>query len=159
LGSAFDEGADGSVCCLDSPWDLVYILRLDNGFEVIFQDLGKVVYDMSASACSMNVTSKHTLQFRTTKVFQNFLPVWWIVVTAQVWLKLAAQNLQGRALADTVCPHESKHLSWPWHGQPMQFEAVGGVSVGNLSLEIGRQIDDVDGIEGAFLWANTATNT
>jgi len=40
----------------------------------------------------------------------------------------------------------------------MELEAVGGVSVGDLGLEIGWQIDDVDCSEWAFLWADTATN-
>lgn len=41
----------------------------------------------------------------------------------------------------------------------MQLEAVRGVSVGDLSLKIGGQVDDVDGVEGAFLRADTATDT
>ena len=30
--------------------------------------------------------------------------------------------------------------------------------MGDLVLEIGGQVDDGDGVEGAFLWANTATD-
>lgn len=41
----------------------------------------------------------------------------------------------------------------------MQLEAVCGVSVRNLCFQVGRQVDDVDGIERTFLWADTATNT
>ena len=41
----------------------------------------------------------------------------------------------------------------------MQLEAVGRVSMGDLGLEVGGQVDDVDGVEGAFLGADTATNT
>lgn len=41
----------------------------------------------------------------------------------------------------------------------MELEAVRRVSVGDLSLEVGGQVDDVDGVEGAFLRADTATNT
>lgn len=40
----------------------------------------------------------------------------------------------------------------------MQLEAIGRVSVGDLGLEIGGQVDDVDGVERAFLWADTATD-
>lgn len=40
----------------------------------------------------------------------------------------------------------------------MQLEAVGGISVGDLSLEIRGQIDNVDGIEGALLRTDTAAN-
>jgi hypothetical protein len=40
----------------------------------------------------------------------------------------------------------------------MEFKRVSRVSVGDLGLEIGRQIDDVDGTERTFLRADTATN-
>ena len=41
----------------------------------------------------------------------------------------------------------------------MKLEAIGGVSMGNLGLKIRGKIDDIDGAERTFLWANTATNT
>ena len=31
--------------------------------------------------------------------------------------------------------------------------------MGNLSFEVGGQVDDIDSIERAFLWADTATDT
>lgn len=40
----------------------------------------------------------------------------------------------------------------------MQLEAIGRVSVGDLALEVGGQVDDGDGVEGAFLRADTATD-
>lgn len=40
----------------------------------------------------------------------------------------------------------------------MQLETVGRVSMSDLGLEIGGQIDDVNGAEGALLWADTTTN-
>lgn len=41
----------------------------------------------------------------------------------------------------------------------MQLEAVGRISVRDLGLKVGWQIDDGDSIEGTFLRADTATNT
>lgn len=41
----------------------------------------------------------------------------------------------------------------------MQLEAVGRVTVGDLCLEVGRQVDNVDSTEGTFLRADTATDT
>lgn len=41
----------------------------------------------------------------------------------------------------------------------MQLEAVRRVSVGDLSLQVGGQIDDVDCIEGAFFGTDTTSNT
>lgn len=72
-------------------------------------------------------------------------------------LQLAAQYLQCRALADTVCSYKSKHLSRPWHGKSVKFEAVRRVSMGDLRLQIGGQIDNVDGVERAFLRADAAS--
>lgn len=41
----------------------------------------------------------------------------------------------------------------------MELETVRGVSMGDVGLEIRRQIDDVDCSEWALLGANTASNT
>ena len=40
----------------------------------------------------------------------------------------------------------------------MELEAVGGVPVGNLGIQVGGQVDDVDSTERTFLGADTATN-
>ena len=40
----------------------------------------------------------------------------------------------------------------------MELETVGRVSMGNLSFEIGGQVDDRDGTEGAFLGTDTTAN-
>lgn len=40
----------------------------------------------------------------------------------------------------------------------MQLEAVGAISVGDLALEVGGQVDDGNGVEGALLGADTTTN-
>lgn len=40
----------------------------------------------------------------------------------------------------------------------MQLETVGRVAVGDLGLQVGRQVDDVNGTEWAFLRTDTTTN-
>lgn len=40
----------------------------------------------------------------------------------------------------------------------MKLEAVGRVSMRDMRLEIGWQIDDIDSSEWTFLWADTTTN-
>ena len=40
----------------------------------------------------------------------------------------------------------------------MELEAVGGVSMGNLSLEVGGQVDDVNGTKGTFLGTNATAD-
>lgn len=141
LSTLLDQVANGSVCALDSPGDLVDVLRLDNSLEVVLQNLGEVV-----------------LQLRATEVLENLLPVWWVVETAQVWLELSAQNLQRRALANTVCSNKTQNLARSGHRQSVQLEAVCRVAVSDLRLEVGGQVDDVDGVKGAFLGADTTSN-
>ena len=100
-----------------------------------------------------------TLQLRSTEVLEDLLPVRRVVVTSQVGLELATENLQRGTLANTVCSNQTQHLSRTGHRQPVKLEAVRRVSVGNLGFEVGGQVDDVDGVEGAFLRADTATDT
>jgi hypothetical protein len=99
-----------------------------------------------------------TLQLRAAEVLENLLPVGRVVVAAQVGLQLAAEDLERGALADTVGADESQHLARAGHGQAVQLEAVGRVAVGDLRLEVGGQVDDVDGVEGAFLGADAAAD-
>ena len=40
----------------------------------------------------------------------------------------------------------------------MKLEAVGRVAVGDLGLEVGGQVDDVNGSEWALLGTDTTTN-
>lgn len=40
----------------------------------------------------------------------------------------------------------------------MELETVGRVAVGNLGLQVGRQVDDMDSAERTFLGTDTATN-
>jgi hypothetical protein len=41
----------------------------------------------------------------------------------------------------------------------MEFEAVGGIAVGDLTFKIGGQVDNMDGAKRTFLRADTAANT
>lgn len=41
----------------------------------------------------------------------------------------------------------------------MKLEGVGTVSVGDHGVQVGGQVDDVDGTEGALLGADTTTDT
>lgn len=140
-GSALEEEANALVGASDSPGDLVDILGLNHGLEVIFQELGEVV-----------------LEFRSTEVLDNILPVRGVGVAAQVGLELSGQDLQGSALSDTVGSDQTQNLTGSGHRQTMQLEAVGAISVGDLALEVGGQIDDGNGVEGALLGANTTTD-
>jgi hypothetical protein len=101
----------------------------------------------------------HTLQFRTTEVLDNVLPVWWVIISSQVRLQFTTENLQCGTLSNTVSSDQTKNLTRSWHRKSVKLEAVGRVSVSDLGFEVGRQVDDADGSEWTFLWADTATNT
>lgn len=100
-----------------------------------------------------------TLEFRTTEVPQNLLPVRRVLEASKVGLQLAGQNLKCGTLSDTVGTNQTEDLARSGHGQTVQLEAVGGVTVCDLALEVGGQVDNLDGVEGALLGADTATDT
>lgn len=136
--------ADTAFCTLglDCFWDLIHILRLGHRLEVILQNLGKVV-----------------LQLRTSEMLQDLLPIRRVVISAQVGLLLAGKNLQCRTLSNTVRSHQSKHLTRSWEWKSVDLETVGAVAMRDLSLEVGGQVDNVDGVEWALLGTDTASNT
>jgi hypothetical protein len=41
----------------------------------------------------------------------------------------------------------------------VKLEAVGGITVGDLALQVGRQVDDMDRAERTFLRTDTTTDT
>ena len=100
-----------------------------------------------------------TLQFGTTEVPQNLLPVWRVLETSEVRLQLACQNFEGGTLANTVGTDQTENLTGAGHRKTVQLEAVGGVAVGDLALEVCGQVDNLDGVEGALLGADTASDT
>lgn len=80
-------------------------------------------------------------------------------MAAQVGLELSAENLQRGTLTDTVGSDKTKNLAGSRHGQTVELEAVGAISVGDLALEVGGQVDNGNGVEGALLGTDTTTNT
>jgi hypothetical protein len=100
-----------------------------------------------------------TLQFRTTEVPQDLLPIRRVLEASEVRLQLACQNLEGGTLANTVGTDQTKDLAGSGHGKTVQLEAVGGVTVCDLALEVCGQVDNLDGVEGALLGADTTSDT
>lgn len=91
-------------------------------------------------------------------MLDDVLPVRGVIEATQVRLELATENLQGGTLANTVGSDETEDLVRTRHGQAVKLEAVGAISVGDLALEVGRQVDNGNGVEGALLGADTTTN-
>jgi hypothetical protein len=99
-----------------------------------------------------------TLKFAAPEIFQDFLPVWWIIVSTQIGLQFATQDLERSTLADAVGTHEPQYLSRSWHREPVELEAVGGISMCDLSLQVGGQVDDMNCPERAFFRTDTTTD-
>ena len=99
-----------------------------------------------------------TLQLRATEVLDDLLPVRRVVVAAKVRFELAAENLQGSTLANTVGTDQTQDAARAGHGKTMKLETVGCIAVGNHALKVGRQIDNGNGAERAPLRADTTTN-
>ncbi len=91
-------------------------------------------------------------------MLDNILPIRRVVESSQVRLELAAQNLEGRALADTVGSNQTQNVAGSGHGKAVELEAVGGIAVGDLALEVRGQVDNGDGAKGATLGADTTTD-
>ena len=157
LRSCFDQAHYRLVGAFDGLGKLVNILRLDYSLQIILQNLGEIVWCLLAARTYQCMVIR-TLQLGTTKVFQDLFPVWRIVISTKVRLQLATQDFQRGALANTVCSYQSEHLPWSRHGQSMQLETVCRVSMGDLSLQVCRQVDDVNGAERALFGANAAPN-
>ena len=129
---------------------MIHILWFDQGLKIVLQNLGEII-----------------LELRSTEVLENFLPVWGIlgagnytsvcryspkihvtyVISSKIGFKFSGQNLQRRTLSDTVCSHETEHLTRPWSREPMQFEGVGGVAMRDLRFQVGRQVDDCNSLK------------
>lgn len=91
-------------------------------------------------------------------MLDDILPVRGVGVSAQVRLELSAEDLQGGTLSNTVGSDKTQDLARSGHRQTMQLEAIGTITVGDLALEVGGQVDDGDGLKGALLGADTTTN-
>ena len=75
-------------------------------------------------------------------------------VTSQVGFLFSGEDFERRGLADAVGADQAQHLARPRDGQPVQLERVLRVPVCRVLLQVTRQVQDVDGVEGAFLEAN-----
>ena len=99
--------------------NLIHILGLDDGFQIILQDFGEVVLELAAP-----------------KVGQDLRPVGRVLELAQVGLLLPGQNFERGRFADAVGAHQAQHLTRPRNRQPVQFERILRVAVGCALLQV-----------------------
>lgn len=98
------------------------------------------------------------LQFGAPEVLDDIFPVRGVIKSAQIWLELSTENLQGRALANTVRTDETEYLAGSGRGKTVELETVGGVSMGDLTLEVRGQVDNGNGAKWTLLGTDTATD-
>ena len=73
------------------------------------------------------------------------------IVAAKVGLQLSSKNLEGGTLSDTVGTDKAEHLARARGGETVKLERVRGVTMCDLRIEVGRQVDDSNGFEGASI--------
>lgn len=72
------------------------------------------------------------------------------IVAAQVRLQLAGKDFERGTLSNTVRTYESEDLTGTGSGKTMELEGVGGVTMSDLRLKVGGQVDDSD----SFKWTS-----
>jgi len=107
-------------------------LRLGHGFDVVLEDFGEEILELGSS-----------------EVFENLGPLGGVVVSTEIWLELARKDFECSGFSDTVCSDQTEDLTGTGGGETMEFECVGGVSVSNVGLEIGRQVENLNSLEWA----------
>jgi hypothetical protein len=90
---------------------------------------------------------------------QQSLPIGRIIKSPQIRLQLPRQDPQRSALPDTIGANKPKYLSRSRGRQSVQLERVGGVPVSDFCVQVGGQVNNVDGAEGTLLGTNTAADT
>ena len=99
--------------------DLIHVLRLNDSFQVILQDLGEIV-----------------LQLAAPEVSEDLRPVGRVGKVAKVRLLFTREDLERGGLADTVGADQTQDLSGPRDRQTMKLEGVLGVPVSCGFLQV-----------------------
>jgi hypothetical protein len=120
------------VGALDRTRDMVNVLWLDECLQVVLENLRKVVLELGA-----------------TEVLEDLLPVWRVVIPSKVGLQLAREDFECGALANTVGSNKTEHLTRSWCRETVKLEGVGGVAMRDFGVQVGRKVDDGDGVERA----------
>ncbi len=96
------------------------------------------------------------LEFGPAVRFQYLVPSRRFLVPAEVGLEFACEDANGGRLPDPVRTEDTSDLALLWSGKPVQREGVLAVAVDGLVLELLREINDLNSIEGALLDADSA---
>jgi len=134
-------GDDVLYLTLDELGNTVDVLGLNGSLELVFQELGEEI-----------------LEFRTSEILDDIGPVGRVFKVTQIGLDLVGQDLESGGLSGTVTSDQSEDLTGSGGGKSMELETVGAVTMSSKLGEVSREVDNLDGFEGAFLDAETATD-
>lgn len=131
-----------TYCSSDAgaTWDRIDVLRLDSGLHPVLQNL-----------------SEKILEFGTSKMDQDFLPIRGVFVSSQVWFALSTQNFECRRFSNTIGTYEAQYLSRTRCRQTMELERVWTKPMSSVPLQVLGEIDNVDCFERTFFDTNTAS--
>lgn len=73
------------------------------------------------------------------------------LVSAQIGLQLASENLQGSRFSNSIGPDKTQNLACSRGGQTVELEGILRVAMGGVLIQVARKIDDGDGLKRAFL--------
>jgi hypothetical protein len=111
---------------------LVDVLRFRDCLDIIFEDFGEEI-----------------LEFGTSEMLQDLLPFGWVVVSSEIGLEFTGKDLEGGRFTDTVGTDQTENLTWTGSRETMQLESVGVVSVSDVRVEVGWQVENLDRFEWA----------
>jgi hypothetical protein len=111
---------------------LVDVLRFRDCLDIIFEDFGEEI-----------------LEFGTSEMLEDLLPFGWVVVSSEVGLEFTGKDLEGGRFTDTVGTDQTENLTWTGSRETMQLESVGVVSVSDVRVEVGWQVENLDRFEWA----------
>jgi len=98
------------------------------------------------------------LQLITSEIFEDGLPLGWVIECAQIRLKIATENSQCGGLTNTIGAHKTENLTGTWCGKSMQLKTVSSITMSYIISETFRQINNLNSLEGALFDTHTATD-
>jgi len=98
------------------------------------------------------------LQLITSEIFEDGFPLGRVLKLAQVRLEITRENSQCSGLSDTVGTYQTENLTWTRCGKSMELETIGSITMSHIISKTFRQVDDLNGLEGALFDAHTTTD-
>lgn len=76
------------------------------------------------------------------------MPLGRVVISSKVRLEFPRHDFEGGRFTDTVGTDETEDLAGTRCGESVEFESVGGVSMGNVRFKVSGKVKNLNGVEG-----------